>query len=503
MKKQGIHRISYKYLILFVCLNILLTGCMAGGSGQTDVGNLPKDTYKINWYMPNGMQPDMDIVNAEMNKITIEKINASLNVEYIDWGSYEQKIKVKMASAVPMDLMFTSNWSNDFITGVNKGAFSEISREKLKTLAPNVLDGVPEKCWPAAMVKGKLYAIINTQVEGRTPGFVGLKKYFDKYGFDAKSVTKLSDLTPLLEKIKAGEPGVIPFGLTGLNNTYNDYALTYGIELFSKENPGGLYINDNSLKVMNYFAAPETKEYLKLIHDWYVKGYIRKDAPTVKDDINDRKAGKIAIVPICVNPDSTVNMAVQFNARPEEMLGQAIYKTFMSTGSISATMTAISKTSQNPDKCYMLYNLLYDRDDTKLFNMLNYGIEGRHYTRKNDVVTPVRDSGYWVACGWENGNMFNSYRQSDEQPLWYPAGPEINNTAETSRVLGFSFNPDPVKVELMQCTFVVNEFYDALFTGAVDPDSTLPVFLERLNKAGAVKVIAEMQKQINNWKSIK
>lgn len=479
-------------------LGLLFTGCQ-----RTDFNKGGEDTapYEIIWYMPNTPQPDMAAVNSEMSKITMEKINASLKVEYVDWGSYDQKMLIKIASEEKMDLMYTSNWTNDYITGVNKGAFMEISMDKLKELAPNVLDGVPEKCWPAAYVNGKLYAIINTQVEGRTPGIIGYKKYFQKYGVDITAIKKMEDLTPFLGMIKAGEPGIIPIEIDGTRPWFNDIALTYGMELFSKENPAALYIDDESTRVFNYFAAPETMAYLKLIRDWYTKGYIRKDAAIVKNYMTDLKAGKIALQAIVVNPDTMANQAPLWGVKGPDMAGQTFRKTFMSTGSITAAMTAISKTSENPDLSYKLYNLLYDKNDTKLFNMLNYGIEGMHYTRKGDVVTPVANSGYWVSCGWENGSMFNSYRQSEDQPEWYPIGPDMNDNAETSKVLGFSFNPEPVKTELAQCAFVVGQYYNGLFTGSMDPEIYLPEFLKKLDNAGADTVIAEMQKQIDRWKA--
>ena len=77
----------------------------------------------------------------------------------------------------------------------------------------------------------------------------------------------------------------------------------------------------------------------------------------------------------------------------------------------------------------------------------------------------------------------------------------MNASAVTSSVLGFSFNPEPVKTELAQCASVVNEYYVPLFTGSVDPDAVLPPFLDKLRNAGADKVIAEMQKQIDAWKA--
>ena len=179
-------------IILGIMLVLVVTIPASAIENTAVKSTKPLPNYEIIWYMPNAVQPDMDIVNTEMSKITKAKINATLKVTYEDWGSYDQKMQIRMASAEPMDLIFTSNWSNDYISAVNKGAYLEITQDKLRTLAPNVLTGVPSLCWPAAKVNGKLYAIINTQVEGRTPGITGYKKYLDKYKFDTSKVTKLS-----------------------------------------------------------------------------------------------------------------------------------------------------------------------------------------------------------------------------------------------------------------------------------------------------------------------
>ena len=114
--------------------------------------------------------------------------------------------------------------------------------------------------------------------------------------------------------------------ITGLNNTFNDMAITYGMEVFSRDNPAGLYINDASTKVMNYFAAPETKAYLKLVRDWYTKGYIRSDAATVKDDTADKKAGKIAMIPTVLNPDTIANQAGLFGAKASRYVWKDNFK---------------------------------------------------------------------------------------------------------------------------------------------------------------------------------
>lgn len=509
---KKISRVIVMTLLCAFTLSSTLTGCSSKAStpkdekkqSSTSQSDNKLKEYEIRWVMPNSVQPDQELVNAEMSKITKEKINATLKVEFIDWGAYDQKIPIMMASGDKLDLIFTSNWTpgSDYYNSVNKGAFLEITKDMLQKFAPNVLKNVPEKVWPAAQINGKLYAIINTQIEGRTPGMAALKKYTDKYSFDMTKVTKLEDMTPLYEKIKAGDPGIIPYGINGTYN-FADMMLTYGVETFSQTNPAGIRINDTSAKVFNYYASDEAKAYFKLMRDWYQKGYIRKDAATVKDDLADQKAQKIASAYYVANPDTLSNRAASYGMKPEEFVGQPFMKTFMSTSSIISTMTAISKTSKDPERCLMLYNLMYDDKDTRLFNMMNFGIEGKHYTKKDDVVTQIPNTGYWVACGWEYGCIFNSYRQSEIQPKWIPIGPEMNNTATTSPILGFNFNPEPVKTELAQCASVINEFYATLVTGSVDTDKALPQFIEKLNKSGSDKIIAEMQKQIDDWKKTK
>jgi putative aldouronate transport system substrate-binding protein len=99
--------------------------------------------------------------------------------------------------------------------------------------------------------------------------------------------------------------------------------------------------------------------------------------------------------------------------------------------------------------------------------------------------------------------MFNSYRQDANQPEWYPVGPNLNNSATVSKLLGFSLNPDPIKTELAQCQSAIDEFSSGLFTGAVDPEVVLPQLNAKLKSAGLDKVLAEIQKQINTWKKSK
>ncbi|MFD0693605.1 ABC transporter substrate-binding protein [Paenibacillus sp. GCM10027628] len=474
-----------------------------GSSAAATESSKKLDPYVITWYLPQSVFPDAKAVAEEMSKITKEKINATLDIQLVDWGAYDQKMQTLLATGEKADLIFTSNWTNDYVQNVNKGAFLDIT-DLLPKYGPDILKQVPKNAWDAAKIKGKLYAIINTQVLARTPGVLLNKTYVDKYGFKPDQFKKLEDLTPFLEKIAQNEKDKYAFSLKSDTDVLGNYGSALGLEYFSQKNPGVVRIDDNSSKVVNVYETPEFISFLKQMREWNAKGIIRKDASTLKDVNADENAGKyISSTFTVINPDSAANVAQKFGGGDAtNVLPVEFSKPYMSTGSIIATMTAVSRTSKDPARAIMFYNLLYS--DPKLFNLMSYGIEGKHYTKVgDDLIKKIDNAGYWADSGWEYGNMFNSYRTSPTQPKWYPAGPDKNAAAIPSKLLGFSFDPTNVKSELAQTASVVDEFYAGLITGTADPDVYLPKMNDKLKKAGLDKLLAEMQKQIDAWKASK
>jgi putative aldouronate transport system substrate-binding protein len=455
------------------------------------------------WYMPQSIQPDMRIVNDEINKLLKEKINATVQINFIDWGEYDEKMNIMTASGDPMDMFFTSNWTNDYITMVNKGALQPIPFEKIQQLAPNMINAIPEKLWPAVKVKGEIYALPNLQVEARWPAVMLAKKYVDKYNFDVSKVTKLDDFTPLLTQIQRNEPGIIPFALEKSN--FLGYMVSnMGLEYFADTMAQALYINDASSKVINIYETPELMNMLKLLRSWYQAGIIPPDVAAITDWSAQKMAGRVAAEFNVNNPDTLADQAKRHNCEPSDLVMVPMSDPFMYTGSIINTLTGISTQSKNMDRCIMLYNLLFDEQDTRLINLINFGIEGRHYTKISATqIKTIDNSGYFVNSGWEYGHMFLSHSLDPAitQPQYLDMEKRINNTAMTSSILGFSFDPSPVKSEIAACQAAIDEYFVGLMTGSVDPAVTIPRLLAKLKDSGNDKITAEMQKQINAWKA--
>jgi len=471
---------------------------------QKESTTASEQPYNIKWYLMNSPQKDEEAVEEEINKIIKEKINATLDLNFIDWGSYDEKMRIMLASNDQMDMCFTSNFTNDYISNVSKGAFQEISMEKLKELAPNMMKEVPEIVWEAAKINGKLYGMIILRPLPSTPGILLQKKYVEKYNFDISSAKKLEDFTEFYQQIVDNEPGIYPIDITGASGFYAFSLVSVGLEIVSATNPGGVVIGEKDPKFVNLFETQQMKDVLHLFRDWYKRGIIRADAATVTDTTAEKAAQKFASILCTSNPDTLANQANAFNLKPDDLVIVELARPYLSTGSVQGGFTAICRTSKNPDKCIQLYDLLFDRNDTRLMNLINYGIEGKHYKKINEnTIQRIDQSGYYVGAGWQFGNLFNCYKENPSQPDWYPAGPDKNASAQISEIFGFSFNPEPVKSELAQCQSVFEEYMPALFTGSVDVDEYLNAFLEKLEKAGSKKIIGEMNAQLEQWRASK
>lgn len=502
-------------LLLAVCmLACMFTACSkpadtandvpkAEDSAVTDASNESEtkgEPVVLDWYLALPPQDKQDDVFAAINEILLDELNIQVNFHIFDFGTYGQQMQMLMTSGQKIDMMYTSNWTNDFYSDVSKGAYQEIDMSLIEQYGPNILAEVPAGAWDAARVEGKLLAIPNVQVLARWPSVLIQNRFAEQYGFDLSSVQNLEDLTPLLQSIADNDKDMYAIDINKNTNILSYYASNMGLEYISESSPFGIRIDDASLEVTNIYNTDEMLSFMKLLRSWYESGIIRKDAASVTDVTAEKQNGKLAAIFCVNNPDTLVNQAKAMNLDPAELTMIPLSDPYLSTSSVVATMTAINVNSQYQKECIEVLNKFFDAEDTRCINLLSYGIEGVNYNKvEDDLIEQIPNSGYWIDCGWAYGSIFNCLRTNAAQPAWRPAGPDINANATTSPIMGFSFNPEPVKNELAQIAAVMDEFVPSLMTGSVDVESTLTQFNEKLAQAGADKVQAEIQTQLNAW----
>ncbi|QJD87489.1 ABC transporter substrate-binding protein [Cohnella herbarum] len=469
----------------------------ASASAQASPGQA-LEPVTLKWLLPKtGKMDKADEVFAAINKITQEKINATIDINMIEIGDFVQKVSMMIAANEDFDIVFTSNWFNAYVPNVAKGAYLPLD-DLLEQYAPQTISSTNKAAWDAIKVDGKIYGTPIQQIYARQSGFNYRKDLLDKYGFNPSTVSKLEDLEPYLKQLKDGEPGLFP--IEGLGSyIWENMQAYYGFDtMLGARMPGVLKFD--GLTALNQFESQQFKDYLNLVRDWYKKGYIQKDAATTKT--NYRVQGKYGIVTDPVTkPGGDVEYSTS-QAGGIEYVGYGIGERPMTTGSIQASLNAINANSKNPERALMFIDLL--NSDQELYNLVLFGLEGMNYTKTADgKVEQKMDGSYDGFLNFFVGNVFNSYYTKGQPDGVWEATAKINKDAKPSASLGFAFNVEPVKNEVAKVGAVVDQHLNALASGSVDPDKVLPEFLSKMKTAGSEKIVEELQKQLDAWAATK
>ncbi|OPH47918.1 hypothetical protein BC351_39180 [Paenibacillus ferrarius] len=120
------------------------------------------------------------------------------------------------------------------------------------------------------------------------------------------------------------------------------------------------------------------------------------------------KAGKAFAYVAHMKPGYETKEAISTDT---PMVAARIISPVTSTSSIANIMFSIAKNSKDPERAMMFLNLLYS--DKELINLIDYGIEGKHYVKKGDLIgfpngVDTQNATYSPNHGWEWGNQFLS-----------------------------------------------------------------------------------------------
>lgn len=463
-------------------------------SAATDKGNSLKP-YKLVMAFPGSTPKDLAAVNEAMSTYLKGKINATIELRPIDWGAWNDKTNLMFASNEQLDVMWTSSWMG-LGQQVAKGqviALDDLinsNGQEIKSIIdPAVVEG--------GKINGKVYGAVTNKEFASTRGIVMRKDLVEKYKIDVTQLKELKDFGIVFEKIKQNEPGMTPLQAEAGNSPVTQMLPFDSLG----DGPGGLVRGTTDLKVVNMIGTPAYMDLAKLMRQWFEAGYVNKDAASRNDGVaNAVKSGKAFSYAVAMKPGIELQESRNTGT---PMVAVELTKPFMTTGDTTSSMLAIPTTSADPQRAMMFINLLFT--DTTLINMLNWGLEGKHFVKGSDgaIDYPAgvtsATSGYNLNQSWMFGNQMNTYLWKGEDPKLWDLYKKFNDAAEKSPALGFVFNPDSVKNEITAINNASQQYSGIVATGSLDPEKTIPQYLQKLEAAGVNKVIAEKQRQLDEW----
>lgn len=467
---------------------ILSIGIIAGCAGKKE-----GDGDVLTWYVPGQKQTDIKAVMEEVNKIVEPEIGAKIDLQIIDEGSYSENMKMKMSAGEEFDLMFVG-YVNNYITAVQLGGLLDIT-DLLDTHAPKLYDVVGDVILDQARVDERIYAIPNVQTMTLKSCIWIRADLAEEYGIDENKINHINDVEPFLEWCKQNHPEVYPFkNNTGVRPwTQVDYLYPEDGYVVDRAK---LIAGEKNIDVIREVELPVYKDAVYKLWDWYQKGYIRKDILTVIDDSGDYKSGKYGAIYTPWKPGGEKNVKANAGADYIPVFLDKQNKPFVE-GARNA-MTGISNTSKNPEKAMKFIELINTNKD--LYNMICFGIEGKHYTMndKNEAVV-IKNSGYDLStAGWKFGCQFNlNIIEGQDHDIWTKTM-ELNEEGIKNPIGTFVFDNTKITSELASVA-TVYEQYAVTKVGAQNPDEYYDEMMTKLNNAGQKKIEDELEKQINEF----
>lgn len=463
----------------------VLTGCGgSGNSGNSDaVADDMSKEVSLKWIIAADGEPDgYDEVIAEVNKYLKEKINATLEMEFIQSGDFATKANMMLASQEDgWDLMFTSSWQNPYEDNAEKGGYYDI-KDLLKSETPDLYEFFPESYWEAlTMNDGGIYAVPMNQVMYQQKGLWFKEELVNKYDLKDQidSAKSLDDLTPVYETIAENESDIVPLAFS-IPDIFRESVTTVA---------AGFSIVDGEVTDM---LDDQALENFKITRDWYEKKILPQD--TAFDSVTYIKLGKVFSRYNRQLPGINVKHRIAYDW---DAYNVATTGTILRREDVQGALTAVNCNSKNPARALKLLELM--TTDEYLFNLMAYGIEGVNYTKDGNRITPTENS-YYVQ-EFRIGNQFLAYLMPGyEEGVWEETD-KGNREAPVDENIGFIFDKSPIETEISNVSSVT-EYSSILGAGtAADVEGTFQKHIEKRKVAGAQTVKEEIERQYEEWKA--
>jgi putative aldouronate transport system substrate-binding protein len=504
-------------IVMLFTVSIMLTGCGSASKNTTTgsetsvvtettagtqnaestaVKSTALDTSKavdLSMYLIGAPAKEYDLVLTELNKKTKVDLNASVAVSWIGWGDFATKYPLVLASGEPIDLIYASTWLN-YYTQAQKGAFKAIE-DLAPVYAPLSYKETTPDFLKQATVNGHLYALPPTFYQNAMMGYIVRGDLMKKYGMT--SINSIDDYGKYLDAVVKNDKNLDPTGFMatsdGLTKYYVSTLNLYDI-LQTQFSPFYVDLKDPNSKIVNFLDRPEMPAFYAKMKDWSNKGYWPKSVLSNKDEfmLRDGKAASRLH-----NFDSWRSLYIEHPEYDVQYYPGWAYS--FKTAAMQDGM-AVPASAQNPERGLMLLEKL--RQDQSYYNLLTYGIEGRHYEITADnMLKPLNTDAFAPEgyCSWGFKSL-KFYKDPVGSPPTLAAVKEkLASMVIENKYLLFTPNIEPIKNENAAIINVMQQYEIPLRLGYVDPVKGLATLREKLKAAGIDKVITELQKQVDEY----
>ena len=490
---------------LFVCLLCvtLLFGLMV--SPALAAGN-SEDVKTVLYVVPGDEPKDLTGgLQAINDKLLADGVGIQLELKYIPWDAWDQKINIMLSTGEAFDLFQVMNDRVSLANYASRGALSDISAA-VQEYGQSILERCPEIMMKSGQVDGIQYAIPAYWVESALDPEISIRKdILDANGLDVPA--NFNELTEAFMAVMKNWDGAqkpyIPmigantsrFGLASM--TYDEWPYVIYDKVF-------LVLQDGT--VSNYFASDIFKKDCENARLWYESGLISPDVlTTTSDQLNNQlnsgnwfvHAGTVGDVTQIQNnyPDVTTEDFINLNLAPDKTRIRP-YGT--------RNMNAVPAASENPEGAVKFLNWVYASQEN--YDLMVYGREGIDYELVGDhsisvLADPVTGAPGYNFADWMIGNVAFLRTSITAPKATVDALYTLNDSAVEGYAAKFTFNASEVQTQYTDVQTQIAAVIAPIACGVVDYESNIDNALSLLKAAGVDELIAAFQAQLEASKA--
>lgn len=474
-----------RFLVLLVLsVPLMLWGCTDSVDSHTDSDS---SQATLRYYTIGRADQDLELVNEKLNEILSERYGFQVDYRKLDFNEYESTVNGIINTNQEFDVMFT--WDGHYSHHASQGAFLDLT-DYLQGEGSKLYNIVDARFWEGAQVQGRIYGVPTNKELAPVVQFLFSEDLVDKYQVRPASFRTMHSLEPLLAMIHREEPDVTPLMFT---SERVDMTGLIGYEYVAGSNlPFVVRQGDPQCRVVNLYETEEMQALMALMRRYYEKGYINQDAP-LRTSISRFPEEKVFCRIGIGGPDSAQSFSVDYGYPIKTM---AVSKPWITNASARGGMMAIN--ADSPHKEEALAFLTAVNLDPDVRNLLNFGVEGVHYSLTDQDQVHVLSDRY-RGVPYTQGNWFILKTMEGEDPQKWKQYEVYNAQARSSCLLGFEPDLSELHQQLHQVTQVYLRYDNALLSGSVDWSLYMDKILRQMDLAGAGNIEKALQSQVNDW----
>lgn len=456
-----------------------------------------------------------DHVEEALNEISLAKINATVDYQWFDGGSYTTQVPMMLQAGEQLDLiMFTPIPAAGFQSFVNQNQLADIS-DSIEEYGQGILkymQGDGFNYLEATSRGDAVYGVGVLQDMSGTCSFDLRGDVLEDLGLTeaAQNATSFDEIKDISEQVVAANTGLNGFvNMDAQGTVLTPQPYVQGNGSFSDaewldcigDSYQYVYADPADDKVKCYFENEKWQDTIRMVREWYEDGLIYKDAQTAQDYGTTLIKNEVAYGMIHAVEMGNQALIESQTGFPDVQVDVAACK--VNTASFTKFGMAVPVTTVDQDRAVALLNLIWDDPDYR--NTLVWGVEGVDWedTGKGTATYPdgMNEENAYHTADFLYGNRLETIPwDSDDADTLRDRQKAANAELEVSKYFGFAVDEADLSDTVAAVKNVVDTYYSSLCAGTVsDVDAQLDKFVDDLYGAGMQTLIDEYQAQLDAW----